>query len=215
MRRSNGPRQQPSSRRQRLQLPESSSPTLRHWQTLPPPLGTTGPSHPERRPCPRRRPGEWKSQPGTTSCTLSSTAESTRPRLTTSSSCVGLGGAAAQCREESLHLRGLDGSEYPAAQLTEAWKKAAFNGFLLNLAAGSALATYVCCEMPSEDFESIRQTNERRCRRGDRRHRSACRHQRRRHPVLHLSILWHGLAPISPEVEVRLDSREEASSDGL
>ena len=47
MRRSNGPRQQPSSRRRRLQLPESSSRVLRRWLTHLQLRGTIGRSQPE------------------------------------------------------------------------------------------------------------------------------------------------------------------------
>jgi alpha-mannosidase len=57
--------------------------------------------------------------------------------------------------EKVSSLAWLDGSEYPATQLTEAWKKATFNGFH-DLAAGSGIGDiYVDAE---RDFESIRQT---------------------------------------------------------
>lgn len=57
--------------------------------------------------------------------------------------------------EKLSSLAWLDGLAYPAAQLTEAWKKATFNGFH-DLAAGSGIGDiYVDAE---RDFESIRQT---------------------------------------------------------
>jgi alpha-mannosidase len=112
--------------------------------------------------------------------------------------------------EKISSLAWLDGLEYPGAQLTEAWKKAAFNGFH-DLAAGSGIGDiYVDAE---RDFESIRQTTTEAADAGI---ADIAAHADTRGdgtPVLIFNPLAWSRSDIA-EIEVQLDSKE-GTSDGL